>query len=40
MRLQLANAPHVVGPDDDAVSALAPRDAALLAWLALEVMAV
>ena len=35
MRLQLANAPHVVG-SDDAVSALAPRDAALLAWLALE----
>src|SRR6187455_391911 len=35
MRLQLANAPHVVGADD-AVSALAPRDAALLAWLALE----
>jgi DNA-binding SARP family transcriptional activator len=35
MRLQLANAPHVVGADD-AVWALAPRDAALLAWLALE----
>src|SRR5678815_755056 len=35
MRLQLANAPHVVGTDD-AASALAPRDAALLAWLALE----
>ena len=35
MRLQLANAPHVVGTDD-AISALAPRDAALLAWLALE----
>ena len=35
MRLQLANAPHVVGTDD-APSALAPRDAALLAWLALE----
>jgi DNA-binding SARP family transcriptional activator len=35
MRLQLANAPHLLGADD-AVAALAPRDAALLAWLALE----
>jgi DNA-binding SARP family transcriptional activator len=35
MRLQLASAPHVVGADD-VVSALAPRDAAMLAWLAIE----
>jgi DNA-binding SARP family transcriptional activator len=35
MRLQLSNAPHVIGTDD-AVCPLAPRDAVLLAWLALE----
>ena len=34
-QLQLAASPRVVGPDGTAL-ALAPRDAALLAWLALE----
>jgi len=35
LQLHLAIRPHVTGPDGATVP-LAPRDAALLAWLALE----